>query len=328
MSKKRINQNNHRHNNNQLNHSIHHQRQSKRESHIQLNCNILATPIQPTLNPYNHLDNVNNDQDNNTNDDNYNNNHHNTDHENIMILPPSQTITESLTALAYTTSRELEVTWDEIGLTQEERADQLTDLLSTFHAVCQQKIDSERQVAENYRQMIIDYKEEIASMHVDDEQSFNDELLTEHENYISVLEQRLDQMRPIIETIQKRESIIVERMQYEEFLKDPTRLQQRGAVLTQQLMKEERMSRRIKKDLPKYTDHLTRKLRDWSDNHDEPFLYKGEDYVDVMKRQGIQWLEYRDKQAEMKRQKKQQERIGFSSSSLPSGGVFECTAHG
>jgi len=153
------------------------------------------------------------------------------------------------------------------------------------------------------------------SITITDDSLFNDELLTDHENYIKILEQRLDQMRPIIDVIEKRESIVQERMQYEEFLKDPTRLQQRGAALTRQLMKEEKMSRRIKRDLPKYTDHLNRKLHDWSIEHDEPFMYNGEDYMAVMKRQEEEWQDYKENQAQMKRQKKQEERSTYSSKS-------------
>mmetsp|Transcript_21665 Transcript_21665/g.32929 ORF Transcript_21665/g.32929 Transcript_21665/m.32929 type:complete len:775 (+) Transcript_21665:150-2474(+) len=143
-------------------------------------------------------------------------------------------------------------------------------------------------------------------MNIDDETLFNDDLLSEHENYISLLTNRLEQMRPLLDMIGKREMVVAERMQYEGFLKDPTRLQQRGAALTKQLMKEEKMSRRIKKDLPKYTDVLTRKLKEWVVNHDEPFLFKGDDYLMIMNRQEIQWQTYKETQAEIKRSKKQQ----------------------
>lgn len=518
-----------------------------------------------------------------------------TDNDNsIMLLPPSQTISESLTGLAHSTSRELEEVWDVIGLSPEERADQLTDLLSTFRAACENKVAAEREVADNYRHMIQDYKAEIAAtsralkipvdekllkeqtnqtlqdevytlelaledlrneadvarnelikcrdelvenhralglsideewqdvesdltaprvrqfqekavemegvvttrtsavvqlirdsqelidamridpgdnlldrkimvsliknengdikivskfetddctgisaktmqaltdrvselhkekrrrksklaemgnvigelweklhvpkdeqsafaknidglgldtlekgekeierlyalkeemmgrligeartriqalweetnateeqkltfrgMAVYDENEYNDELLTDHEEYVKVLERRLEQMRPILEIIEKRESIVQERMQYEEFLKDPTRLQQRGAALTRQLMKEEKMSRRIKKDLPKYTEHLGKKLKEWSRTHGEPFLYHGEDYLSMIKSQEEEWQDYKENQAQMKRQKKQEERGNYSSShSRNTGSLASHNSHG
>jgi len=161
------------------------------------------------------------------------------------------------------------------------------------------------------------------SMNVQDEALFNDDLLSKHENYATLLEQRLEQMRPILDMVAKREVVVEERMQYEEFLKDPNRLQQRGAALTQQLMKEEKMSRRIKKDLPKYTEVITRKLKEWANDHNEPFLYNGEDYLEVMNRQEIQWQEYKENQAMIKRQKKQQERTVYSNTSSSSTGGYQ-----
>jgi len=150
-------------------------------------------------------------------------------------------------------------------------------------------------------------RDSFKSMLVTDEVDFNDELLEKHELCILKLEKRLEEMRPILDIIVKRESILSERMQYEEFLKDPDRLKQRGAALTKQLMKEEKMSRRIKKDLPKYSNHLEKKLKEWAEkNEEEAFLYKGEVYLDVMKRQEEEWMEYKDEQMKLKLQKKQQ----------------------
>jgi len=513
-----------------------------------------------------------------TPDPDANNNSDNDD--SLMLLPPSQTITESLTGLALSTSKQLEQVWDEIGLSPEERADQLTDLLSTFRKACEEKVAAEHEVAENYRQMIVDYKNEIRitcaalkipaddnllkedsaqslqdevytlelaledlrnlantsrkeleelrdqlveehealgvslddgwkdvesdltmprveafqdkvkevkvvvatrtsavvqlirdsqelintlriderenvmdhkimkslvqsedgsmqlvskfstedcagisagtlqaltdrvselhgekrlrkaklaqmgnvigelweklhvpkeeqnefassidglgldtlekgekeierlfalkeammgrlivdarkrigslweetnateeqraafrGMHVHDETMLNDELLSQHEEYILVLERKLEQMKPLLDVIDKREAVIEERMLYEQFIKDPTRLQQRGAALTRQLMKEEKMSRRIKKDLPKYTDHLDRKLKEWAQAHDEAFLYKGEDYLMKIRAQEEEWQHYKENQAQMKLQKKQQERTSYATKS-------------
>lgn len=550
-------------------------KRDQRESNIRSNRNLHSTPnttMTPEGKSLNFVD------ENSTSIDA----HAVVDHS-LMILPPSQTISESLTALAHSTSKELERIWDEIGLNPDERADELTDLLSTFRKACDDKVTSEREVAENYRQMIVDYKAEIRKtcaalklpvdekllkdessqtlqdevytlelaledlrrvaltskeelvhyrdqlvedhealgismdeewndiesdltqprvkmfqdkvkemetivstrtsaviqlirdsqelidvlridpkenlldrkimrslikdendgsikivskvetddctgisagtlqaltdrvrelhsekrrrkskltemgaiigelweklhvpkeeqnafaqsidglgldtlekgekeiarlyalkevmmgklvadarkkiehlwdqtnatddqkaafhgMHVHDERLLNDELLSQHEEYIHSLEKKLEQMRPLLEVIEKRESIIQERMQYEEFLKDPTRLQQRGSALTRQLMKEEKMSRRIKKDLPKYTDHLNKKLRDWATAHGEAFLYKGQEYLALMKEQEDEWQEYKENQAQLKRQKKQQEK------SLTSGGFLK-----
>ena len=113
-------------------------------------------------------------------------------------------------------------------------------------------------------------------------------------------------MQPILKVIEKREEILKERMEYEELQKDPSRLQQRGSALTKQLMREEKIARRIKKDLPKATDYLERKLREWKKTNEEGFLYHGEVYLDVMRRQEIEWNQYKDKVKLKKRQEKRE----------------------
>jgi len=48
----------------------------------------------------------------------------------VLTLSPSRTITDSLAALSQTTGQQLEEIWDEVGYSPEERAAQLSDLLS------------------------------------------------------------------------------------------------------------------------------------------------------------------------------------------------------
>ena len=159
-------------------------------------------------------------------------------------------------------------------------------------------------------------------MSIDDESKFTEDLLQEHEMCISKLEDLLNLMQPILTYIEKREAILVERTEYEEFLKDPERLKQRGAALTKQLMKEEKMSRRIKKDLPKITTYLEKKLREWYQTNNEPFLYNGEVYLDTMKNQEEEWQSYKE-QIKMKLKIKQNDayenncRNGVNAKPLP-----------
>jgi len=77
-------------------------------------------------------------------------------------------------------------------------------------------------------------------------------------------------------------------MQYDSFQKDPERLQQRGAALTKQLMMEEKMAKRIKKDLPKLSEMLEKKCREWQQEQGEPLLFKGAPYIYTMKRQEVE----------------------------------------
>ncbi|GMH62652.1 hypothetical protein TrRE_jg3967 [Triparma retinervis] len=145
-----------------------------------------------------------------------------------------------------------------------------------------------------------------------DEDDFNDELLQKHDDEIAVLQARLDQMRPMLRMIEKREEVIAERTKYEELQKDPDRLKQRGGALTKQLMMEEKMSKRIKKDLPRYNDALVKKLNEWERECGEAFMFRGERYADVMTTQESEWRAYKDNEAAKKLQKKQQEKARYS----------------
>jgi len=163
----------------------------------------------------------------------------------------------------------------------------------------------------------VEQRSSFKGMSISDESDFTDDILIDHEEYITLLEKRLQQIRPICLLIEKRENILHERMEYEQFQKDPERLQQRGSALTKQLMKEEKMCRRIKKDLPKYTDHLDKKLREWEVSNKEPFLYTGQVYLDKMSHQEEEWQQYKDNQIQMKLKKKQNEKVKNARSYQP-----------
>lgn len=147
------------------------------------------------------------------------------------------------------------------------------------------------------------------AMNVRDENLFDDELLDQHEEYIKVLMERLENMKPIIRIIGRREDILRERMEYEELQKDSDRLKQRGAAMAKQLMEEERMARRIKRDLPKLTKHLLEKLEEWKTTHDEDFVVDGEVYVKAMARQEEEWQEYKQNEMQLKLRKKQDDQV-------------------
>merc|ERR1711957_88470 len=163
----------------------------------------------------------------------------------------------------------------------------------------------------------VEQRSSFKGMSISDESDFTDDILIDHEEYITLLEKRLQQIRPICLLIEKRENILHERIEYEQLQKNPERLQQRGSALTKQLMKEEKMCRRIKKDLPKYTDHLDKKLREWEVSNKEPFLYTGQVYLDKMSHQEEEWQQYKDNQIQMKLKKKQNEKVKNARSYQP-----------
>jgi len=155
---------------------------------------------------------------------------------------------------------------------------------------------------------------------VSDQSLFTDQLLDEHEACIRLLTERLEKMKPILKMIERREEIIRERMEYEELQKDPERLKQRGAALTKQLMEEEKMARRIKKELPRLTDLLMQKLVEWKedpDNNNRDFEYNGQVYLQLMDRQEEEWQQYKEIEMQRKLKKKQREQT-FADHRFPS----------
>eukprot|EP00545_Synedropsis_sp_CCMP1620_P011432 CAMPEP_0119007448 /NCGR_PEP_ID=MMETSP1176-20130426/3018_1 /TAXON_ID=265551 /ORGANISM="Synedropsis recta cf, Strain CCMP1620" /LENGTH=619 /DNA_ID=CAMNT_0006959605 /DNA_START=306 /DNA_END=2162 /DNA_ORIENTATION=- len=142
--------------------------------------------------------------------------------------------------------------------------------------------------------------------YTDDQESF--ELLDSHDEYIKVLECRLEQMQPILRILARRAEILAERMEYEELQHNSERLQQRGAALTKQLMREEKMAKRIKRELPKLSSMLEDKLVEWKKEHGESFQYGGEVYLEVMEQQEVEWKNYKENETKAKLVRKQEER--------------------
>ena len=79
--------------------------------------------------------------------------------------------------------------------------------------------------------------------------------------------------------------------------------------MAKQLMEEEKMARRIKRDLPRLTKLLTEKLDEWKEANEEDFLFNGEVYVEVMERQEEEWNEYKKHEIQAKLRKKQDDQI-------------------
>jgi protein regulator of cytokinesis 1 len=152
-------------------------------------------------------------------------------------------------------------------------------------------------------------------------------------------------MQPILDLIAKRESIIEERIELEFLQKDPDRLKGRGA--TKQLMKEEKMTRRVTKELPKITSILEKTLRQWyvenrpkqSNTEDEErqdeagavsssssldpdlghFMYQGTPYLQTMQCQEEEWRSRKERDEQERQRKRQEERSAASSKSAAFG---------
>jgi Microtubule associated protein (MAP65/ASE1 family) len=79
----------------------------------------------------------------------------------MIMLSPSRTISETLASLASSTGQQLEAIWDEIGLTPDNRAAHLSELMAKFRDLCDEKVSEEQNVVAMYRQSIAEGQEEL-----------------------------------------------------------------------------------------------------------------------------------------------------------------------
>lgn len=173
-----------------------------------------------------------------------------------------------------------------------------------------------------------------AHFYVYEEDKLTEELLTTHQEYASILNEKLEKMRPILDLIAKREAIVSERFELEQLQKDPERLKGRHAC--QQLAKEEKMHRRVKNELPRITNHLEKTLQKWY-NDNKPaseeqreadptlghFLYQGAPYLETIHTQEHDWKMRKEIEEQDRKNKRDEERkskhntFGSSYSKLP-----------
>jgi len=168
--------------------------------------------------------------------------------------------------------------------------------------------------------------------HITDEERLTSDILIKHEEYVSSLKAKLDKMQPILDLIAKRETIIDERSELEILQKDPDRLQGRGAA--KQLAKEEKMSRRVTKELPKITGILEKTLRQWyvenKPNKEKEevqvvdpdlghFMYQGIPYLQTMKHQDEEWRTRKERAEEERQRKREEERAASSAANRAFG---------
>ena len=157
-----------------------------------------------------------------------------------------------------------------------------------------------------------------------------DKILAKHEEYVAFLNAKLEKMQPILDLIAKREAIIADRFELENFQKDPDRLKQRGASLTKQLMKEEKMSRRVQKELPKITQMLENTLIEWYEDNRPAgseerldsdlghFMYQNAPYLKTIETQEDDWKRRKERGEQERQRKRQEERTASTGSAFGS----------
>ncbi|CAE7821372.1 unnamed protein product, partial [Symbiodinium microadriaticum] len=95
--------------------------------------------------------------------------------------------------------------------------------------------------------------------------------IEEHEAFCETLRAKIEQLRPILAKIAKRESVVEERIELEHLMQNPERLTARGPKAREDRKREEDMQRRVK-SLEKTTKELLTQISKWEESNDStPF---------------------------------------------------------
>ncbi|RFU79566.1 microtubule-associated, map65 ase1-type [Trichoderma arundinaceum] len=113
---------------------------------------------------------------------------------------------------------------------------------------------------------------------------YSDALLEAHEREVARLEALREERAPTLDLVDKHKGLIKDRDELIASSQDASRLMLRGQKGEKRdpgkLLREEKMRKRIAKELPKVTAELRKVLEQWEEEYDRPFLVYGERYLD------------------------------------------------
>jgi len=115
---------------------------------------------------------------------------------------------------------------------------------------------------------------------------YSDALLEAHEREIARLGALKEQRAPALALVEKHKTLVRDRNELAASSQDASRLMMRGQKGEKRdpgkLLREEKMRKRIAKELPKVTAELRRTLEKWEAEYGRPFLVHGHGYLDML----------------------------------------------
>ncbi|KAI5294760.1 hypothetical protein KEM52_003261 [Ascosphaera acerosa] len=115
---------------------------------------------------------------------------------------------------------------------------------------------------------------------------YSDALLSAHETEITRLQELQEQRAPILSLIERHKSLMEDKETLAAWSQDASRLMSRGNNGQKRdparLLREEKMRKRIAKELPKVEADLRKLLKQWEEETGAPFLAKGQPYIDEL----------------------------------------------
>jgi hypothetical protein len=125
--------------------------------------------------------------------------------------------------------------------------------------------------------------------------------IEDHESYLNSLKARLEELKPLLTKITKREAIVAERIELEHIQLNPERLTARGPKAREDRKREEGITNRVK-NLEKLTKEILVLIGQWEEKHGE-FRYLGESYTSRVSAQDESYFEIRDSLRNARRKK-------------------------
>ena len=128
---------------------------------------------------------------------------------------------------------------------------------------------------------------------------YSDALLSAHEAEISRLEALKEQRAPTLQLVDKHRTLVKDRDDLSAASQDASRLLMKPNKGEKRdptrLLREEKMRKRIAKDLPKVEAELKKVLERWEDDYGRPFLVHGEPYLEELEKAAAKSLPPRSK---------------------------------
>jgi len=134
----------------------------------------------------------------------------------------------------------------------------------------------------------------------------SEDLLTAAEEAVAKLQAQAAALRPILRHIDRRAELTALRTSHAEQMKDPeyqALLTGRSRQARLALKELEATEKGIKKELPKITEALRRRLKAWESQAGKPFMYQGRRYLDRLEDEEAQW--------ESARQQEKRDKVGY-----------------
>jgi hypothetical protein len=137
-----------------------------------------------------------------------------------------------------------------------------------------------------------DEQEKEFPLYFQDVENLEDKAVDEHESYFGIIRKRVEELRPLLQKVARREAVVLERIELEQLQQNPDRLTARGPNAREARKREEYMATRVK-NIDKITKELLSQIFTWEATNGA-FIFAGESYAERVSLQDEHYIEIRD----------------------------------